>query len=233
MNRSIRRTVQLGLLAGVLAAGSGCIGEILIPSSRVTGEYPAHVFCMRGLTNMFSIGMDGLNDRLTHKGVDSRVVAHGLFPVAAEYLKGQNRNGSRKPIILVGHSYGADDALRTAHWLNGSGIPVDLVVTIDPVTPPAVPPNVAVAYNVYWSQPLFEFFPFLRGTRIWADDESKTKIVNFDVRTQPIAFNRFWMNHYSIEDYAGVHDMVEKQIFQTINNRPKLPPEAVSVRSGP
>jgi hypothetical protein len=42
--------------------------------------------------------------------------------------------GLGKPVILVGHSWGADRALETAFRALRRGIPVDLLVTIDPVT---------------------------------------------------------------------------------------------------
>ena len=42
----------------------------------------------------------------------------------------------RVPLVLIGFSYGADDAVQVAAKLSRAGIPIDLLLTIDPVTPP-------------------------------------------------------------------------------------------------
>ena len=63
--------------------------------------------------------------------------------------------------MLIGHSYGADDVVRVARELDKSNVPVDLLVTLDPVTPPPVPKNVRHALNIYQSNGARDALPFL------------------------------------------------------------------------
>ena len=57
------------------------------------------------------------------------------------------------PIILMGHSMGGRCALQFAERLKDEGIPVDLVVTIDPAhLSPSVPTNVARFINIFLSK---------------------------------------------------------------------------------
>ena len=65
-----------------------------------------------------------------------------------------------EPLVLVGHSWGADDQVRVAEMLGQNGIQVDLLVLIDPVTPPLVPPNVKRCYCIYKSHPVTDAVPF-------------------------------------------------------------------------
>lgn len=45
-------------------------------------------------------------------------------------------HGARRPIVLIGHSWGGSDAIAAARWARNNGITVDLLVTIDPVGQP-------------------------------------------------------------------------------------------------
>lgn len=45
-------------------------------------------------------------------------------------------HAARKPIILIGHSWGGSDAIGAARWARGEEITVDLLITIDPVGQP-------------------------------------------------------------------------------------------------
>ena len=76
----------------------------------------------------------------------------GVDAVAALALAAA-RNGARP--VLIGHSMGADAALKVAVRLNASQVAVPLVVCFDPTSfrllfgPPPVPPNVARALCFY------------------------------------------------------------------------------------
>ena len=50
--------------------------------------------------------------------------------------------GSNRRLVLIGHSLGGDDVIKLAERLNQAGIPVDLLMPIDPVSQGAVPANV-------------------------------------------------------------------------------------------
>jgi hypothetical protein len=55
---------------------------------------------------------------------------------------------ARKAIVLIGHSYGADDQITLAKRLNKANVPVELLVTLDHTKTQTIPPNVRVFYNI-------------------------------------------------------------------------------------
>ncbi|NWG26796.1 MAG: hypothetical protein HXY30_20650 [Pseudorhodoplanes sp.] len=121
-------------------------------------------YAIRGLAGgpplYFSRGMDTLADRLKALGVTCSVHAQGwlLHPygnvgtILADALQAAQA-GAR--IVLIGHSMGADAALKVAVRLGENKIAVPLVVCFDPTSfrallgPPPVPPNVGCALNFY------------------------------------------------------------------------------------
>jgi pimeloyl-ACP methyl ester carboxylesterase len=68
-----------------------------------------------------------------------------------------------EPLVLVGHSYGSDEILKIARALRDRGQKVDLLITIDPVTPIGVPDNIGCTLNYYQSNGFWDYFPWWRG----------------------------------------------------------------------
>src|SRR6185436_16268272 len=103
-----------------------------------------YVFCARGWLGIFSTGMMELADRInTKEGVAAVSTADMEYLRLQDWLVAQYKAGKMKePLVLLGHSYGADDMIRVAERLKSENVTVDLLVLIDPVTPPAVPTNV-------------------------------------------------------------------------------------------
>src|SRR3954463_14722004 len=101
-----------------------------------TAAQPTRVYLLRGLWNVWSYGMDDLANKLRAVGVDAVVVNHSAWPQIADMLIKQRASGEYTgPIVLVGHSLGGDDVIRTAQALGAANVPVDLLVPVDAVTP--------------------------------------------------------------------------------------------------
>jgi pimeloyl-ACP methyl ester carboxylesterase len=122
------------------------------------------VFLIRGLAGgrpfYFSGGMDALARMLSATGIAASVHEQGSFlrpygdvDAIATAAAAAARGGKRP--ILVGHSMGADAALKVAVKLSSERIAVPLVVCFDPTSfrllfgPPPVPANVARALCFY------------------------------------------------------------------------------------
>ena len=128
------------------------------------GGAPLRVFLIQGLAGgrpfHFSGGLDVLARKLTAEGVTASVHAQGSFlrpygevaAIAAAALAA-SRKGARP--VLIGHSMGADAALKVAVQLEAARIAVPLVVCFDPTSfqllfgPPPVPANVTRALCFY------------------------------------------------------------------------------------
>jgi hypothetical protein len=88
------------------------------------------------------------------------------------------RRDSKQPIILVGHSLGADTAVEIANKLNDLDYgyrQVDLLVTLDSVgmNNDLIPANVAKNINYFADKSWF-----MNDTANWARNEDKTKVEN-------------------------------------------------------
>ena len=109
----------------------------------------AQIVLMRGLANVFSRGMDEMSERLTGPGFSPRLINHRGWQVAADTIAQNYRNGNRAPIIIIGHSLGANAAFNLAKRLQSQNIPVAYVAVFDPTQSLAVPTNVDTFVNFY------------------------------------------------------------------------------------
>lgn len=103
--------------------------------------------------------------------------------LAIDFIEKNNKGNGK--VIIYGYSWGGDTAVELAKDLNGKGIQVDLLVTIDsalgPFNGPAVrdrtvPPNVKLNMNHYTTTPQSRIGS--RGLPNWAEDSSKTEVRN-------------------------------------------------------
>jgi len=125
---------------------------------------PLRAFLIHGLAGgrpfHFSGGLDVLARKLNAQGVSASVHAQGSFlrpygevGMIATAARAAAGTGARP--VLIGHSMGADAALKVAAQLNAARIAVPLVVCFDPTSfrflfgPPPVPANVVRALCFY------------------------------------------------------------------------------------
>lgn len=109
----------------------------------------AQIVLMRGLANVFSRGMDEMSERLTGMGFSPRLINHRGWQNAADAIVQNFRGGNRAPIIIIGHSLGANAAFRLAQRLQSQNIPVAYMAVFDPTEARTVPTNVEVFANFY------------------------------------------------------------------------------------
>ena len=111
------------------------------------------VYLFRGALGLiFSRGMDRLAARIQRTGVTANVYEFTICGLIASTAIEEYKR-SPFPIILIGHSMGGRCALEFAEKLKAEGIPVSLVVTIDPAhLSPSVPTHVARFINIFLSK---------------------------------------------------------------------------------
>jgi len=190
--------------------------------AREQHERVGYVYCMRGWLGIFSEGMDALANKIDTKlGIPAVSVADEEWIKLREFIVDQHNKGliNDGPLVLLGHSYGADDQIRVAKYLQENNITVDLLVLIDPVTPPDVPTNVKRVYCLYYSHPLTDWYPAWRGIPATVIDAKKTLLENTDLRTTKVDFDTTNINHPTIDKVEGVHDLCMKEIEKTCPTR--------------
>jgi hypothetical protein len=150
--RGFAPRTAVGLLAGAVALSSL---TLLSDGARSATNRPnasalsrPHVYLMRGLMNIFSLGMDQLAVQIERHGIAAAVYNHSNADSVVAEIAQKYRAGDRGPYILVGHSLGADAVMVMAQELNKSGVPVALVVPFDGTASYPASPNVACVLNM-------------------------------------------------------------------------------------
>ena len=145
MRRSARLTAVFALVVGIvltLGANPGAAQPQPQPQVR------AHAYLLRGLMNIFSLGMDTLAEQLKRRGVDATVDNYAEWQTLADRAAADYKAGKEAPIILIGHSLGADAVMEMAAYLGRKGVPVALVVPFDGTQSFAASDNVARVLNL-------------------------------------------------------------------------------------
>jgi hypothetical protein len=117
-------------VAGIaLFSGPGLSQTATPPKSTAT----VHVYLIRGLLNVFSLGLDSIADKLHHHGIEATVHNHLEWPALVGEAVEACKSGRESQIILVGHSLGASSVVDMANSMGQAGVQESLVISIDPV----------------------------------------------------------------------------------------------------
>jgi hypothetical protein len=110
-------------------------------------EGPAKVYLLRGFLNVFSLGMDDLAAKLQADGISATVMNHADADLIASRIVTSYNGGDHGPIVMVGHSLGADAIVDVADAVARYNIPIALLVLFDGTESHEIPTNVASAIN--------------------------------------------------------------------------------------
>ena len=198
MRRSWRLTA-IGVLAIALSL---CLG-----SSPGVAQSRAHVYLLRGLLNIFSLGMDTLAEELKRHGIDATVHNYAEWQTLADRAAANYKVGKEAPIILIGHSYGADAVMEMAAYLGRKGVPVALVVPFDGTQSFAASGNVARVLNL--TQRKYAYMrsgPGFHGALNNVDVSSDRSI-----------------DHITIDKSARLHARVVAEVLAVVGNHKAAP----------
>jgi len=92
-----------------------------------------HVYLLRGVLNIFSLGLDTIGARLEAQGVPVTVANFVSWSSLADEAATAYKAGRIKTIVLVGHSSGATALPDMIAKLNQLGVPVKLAIGLDSV----------------------------------------------------------------------------------------------------
>jgi len=96
---------------------------------------------MLGFGNM-SPGLVEFAAKMEKRGIRTSVGSYATASEFAEEAKRQYKSGRLSSIMIIGHSLGGGAAREMAAELNEAGVPVKLLVAMDPVGGPDVSSNV-------------------------------------------------------------------------------------------
>lgn len=92
-----------------------------------------HVYLLRGVLNIFSLGLDTIGARLEAQGIPVTVANFVSWSSLADEAAANYKAGRLKTIVLVGHSSGATALPDMIAKLNQLGVPVKLAIGLDSV----------------------------------------------------------------------------------------------------
>ena len=167
-----------------------------------------HIYLLRGLAGIFSTGLDVLDEKLVQRGYNATVHPHDFYNSLAEEAARLQKSG-KGPIIIMGHSLGADAAIYMAEKMKTLGAPVALVVTFGPTTNLVAPSNVSQVVNYYTGNTLVSKGPGFRGS-----------ISNINLNSAPD------INHMNIEKSNRLHASVISRIQAIAGRQRRASPSA-------
>jgi hypothetical protein len=182
------------------AIGILVVGMLVLGTNPGAAESRAHVYLLRGLMNIFSLGMDTLSEQLNRRGVYATVHGYGEWQSLADRAAVDFKAGKEGPIILIGHSLGADAVMEMAAYLGRKGIPVALVVPFDGTQSFAASDNVARVLNL--TQRDYAYMrkgPGFHGT-----------LANVDVSSDPS------IDHINIDKSPRLHARVVSEVLAVV-----------------
>jgi hypothetical protein len=97
------------------------------------GASTTHVYLLRGVLNIFSLGLDTIGARLQAQGIPVTVANFVSWSSLADEAATAYKAGRLKTIVLVGHSSGATALPDMIAKLNHLGVPVKLAIGLDSV----------------------------------------------------------------------------------------------------
>ena len=200
-----------GLLTAVFALAVGIVGIAVAFGASPGAAQPqprAHVYLLRGLFNVFSLGMDSLTEELKRRGVDATVHSYAEWQTLADQAAANYKAGKEAPIILIGHSLGADAVMEMAAYLGRKGVPVAMVVPFDGTKSFEVSNNVARVLNLTHSGTYFSIRggPGFHGT-----------LATVDVSSDPT------IDHINIDKSPRLHERVVAEVLAVIGNHKAAP----------
>jgi hypothetical protein len=143
--RAWLRPLQATALAALLLA--------LPLATRTANAAPvtpgAHVYLLRGVLNIFSLGLDDIAYKLQQQGITVTVANYLSWSSLADEAAAEYKSGRIRTIVLVGHSSGATALPDMVERLDRLGAPVKLAIGLDSVFRTSVAGHVGRYINFY------------------------------------------------------------------------------------
>lgn len=192
------------------------IATILLGAVAGIGQAQAagHVYLLRGFAGIFSTGLDDLDAKLAKRGIRATIHSYAEYDDLAVEAARLQKSG-KGPVIIVGHSLGADSAIAMAEKMKELGARVALVVTFGSDGSFVVPSNVSQAINYYQN-----------GALLHAAPGSRSSVSNISLDSNPD------VNHFNIEKLNALHAKVIARIQALTGGSSSAPKSSATTAQG-
>jgi pimeloyl-ACP methyl ester carboxylesterase len=176
-------------------------------------------YLLRGLQNKYSLGLDRLAEEMRIINLPTTIVEYPNWQASAERIAQEYPTwppDSR--LVLVGHSYGADDAVLAAKLLKERGVPVDLLYLLDATKPLPIPDNVVRCVHLFGPSIIGLFFPnsFAGNPVVPEASNDRTRIINIPFIVEIFGSGVGCANHFSIDANTLAHNFVIEEVLHLL-----------------
>jgi hypothetical protein len=200
-SRPLRATAVALALSFVSMAGS--------PANAATAGSDAHVYLLRGVLNIFSLGLDDIAAKLQRQGINATVANYLSSDSLADEAAAEYRSGRTRTIVLVGHSSGATVLPDMVARLNQLGVPVALAIGLDSVFQTRLSGQVGRYLNFYVANG--------SGTQVGRSSQFHGDLENVDV-------GRMGVGHLTIDKDLAMQQRVINAIDAVAFSRARATP---------
>ena len=203
--RAVRalQAAAIALLLG-LQPGAGTANAMAAAPSASD----AHVYLLRGVLNIFSLGLDDIAAKLQAQGITVTVANYLSWASLADEAAAEYRSGRTRTIILVGHSSGATALPDMVARLDQLGAPVKLAIGLDSVFRTSLSGHVGRYINFYVADGV--------GTAVSKTSQLHGALENVDVSHSGVG-------HLTIDKNEMMQQRVISAIDAVAFSRPKAP----------
>ena len=194
------------LLFLCLFLSGGLVSTAQANCADIRPTKPGEIYFMRGLANIFSLGLDAFAKEISDLGIENCVFNHTHWQaVVNDVVERGYKNEVSEPVIIVGHSLGANIAPKMATIIGRHNIPVAYVVMLDPVEPTFVGKNVEEIRNYYLPK---------------RNDNTLHPLQDFGGDLENVNVKRFGgFDHFNIDENRQLRDLMKSRIIDIINAR--------------
>jgi hypothetical protein len=186
--------IQVATLTG---ANPAFATQIAKPSS-----HDGDVILVLGGFSVFTGGLGVMASSLAKHDVESKIYRHTQSRKIATSIIANQRKYGRKPIVLIGHSYGANTVIKVARILQKENLEVRYMVTIAATNPDAAPPNVQTLTNYYFRNGWGKLVPTEPGF--------SGQLNNIDMSKTAGA------NHFNVDENRELHQEVIDNVLRFV-----------------
>jgi pimeloyl-ACP methyl ester carboxylesterase len=233
VTRSWWFAVAACLIACLAGCGEGVTGfDDVLPGSCAVGSAPPFqpqvlpseesasrmkIYLLSGFLNFYSLGFNQLAGEMRGFNFSPMVVDWPRWENAAhQIISSYTGPADGNLYVLVGHSYGADDAIRIARHMKDSGIEVRLLFLLDATSPPPIPDNVDRCIHYYEPWLPGDLFPdFFSGNPVVADPgNTRTEIQNLLFNREALGDEVGCADHFSMDVNELMHNLIMTEVFR-------------------
>lgn len=167
-----------------------------------------HVYLMRGLLNIFSLGMDEIASKLRQQGINATVHNHMAWALVSDEAAAEYKAGQLKTIIIVGHSSGATVLPDMVTRMDQRGAPVKLAIGLDSVFRTSLSGRVGRYINFYVANGA--------GTQVQRTSQLRGTLENVDVE-------KMGVGHLTIDKNQAMQQRIIAAIDAAVFSRPSGP----------